>query len=130
MRKKLNNNQLISIHPVAVTGRKRKSRPTSMPSLGSYSSDKHQNRTLMSAASRPDESISGDAGKKKKKEGEKKKKKMKKKELIGKWFPAEQTPFGGETAGKARNLLCNLFHCCAIQNILELTSDTEASSDS
>lgn len=109
MRKKLNNNQLISIHPVAVTGRKRKSRPTSMPSLGSFSSDKHQNRTLMSAASRPDESISGDAGKKKKKEGEKKKK-MKKKE----------TPFGGEAVGKARNLLCNLFHCCAIQNILEL----------
>lgn len=45
----------------------------------------------MSAASRPDESISGDAGKKKKKEGEKKKKKMKKKELIGKGCPAEQT---------------------------------------
>lgn len=77
----------------------------------------------MSAASRPDESISGDAGKKKKKEeeGEEKKKKMKKKELIGKWCPAEQTHlFGGEAAGKPRNLLCNLFHCCAIQNILEL----------
>lgn len=45
----------------------------------------------MSAASRPDESISGDAGTKKKKEEGEEKKKMKKKELIGKWCPAEQT---------------------------------------
>lgn len=73
----------------------------------------------MSAASRPDESISGDAGKKEKEEGEEKKK-MKKKELIGMWCPAEQTHLLVVKPPESPEICCYLFHCCTIQNILEL----------
>lgn len=60
----------------------------------------------MFAASRPDESISGDAGRKKKK-GVEKKKKTERRVVSGRI----KTAFGGEAAKKPRNLLCNFFFC-------------------
>lgn len=72
----------------------------------------------MFAASRPDESISGDVGRKKKEEEEKKT------ELSGGWFSGRiKTPFGGD-ARKSGKICCVIssfffFRCWVFQNIFE-----------